>query len=462
MAMVAGIVALVDAGAASAQVPGTMNFQGLLLYPSGAPRNGNVTFVFELFTADTGGAPLWTETLTDVPVLDGIYDVVLGATTPLTSIVSQNATLFLQITVSNPVPLPSEVLAPRRQLLVVPYAIRAETASTANTATTAMTAGHATSADTADTALDVGGVSAEFFAQVYQYSDFDGNGLLNSDPIEGLAYIDADGLASFIDPDNDGDGLSDATEISQGSNPNQLTPTLTGFSPPSLLAFTPSAVTVLGTQFDLLANLSVQFGAQGPQTPANVTPTSFVVGVAPQPAGIKPVVISSSNGETIQGSFEFLANPVTAFVTSTTYNGNLGGLAGADAKCQARADAAALPDTYLAWIRTSSDTTRTINRWTGNNFALVTGTQFAINYDVLVNVSVHSPPLNRDEIGNTVPNGSSVWTGGGSTGGGNHCSDWASSSGAQTGTRGTVAVPDWETGSAMPCNQPARLYCFKQ
>lgn len=48
-----------------------------------------------------------------------------------------------------------------------------------------------------------------------------------------------------------------------------------------------------------------------------------------------------------------------AFVTSSTYDGNLGGVTGADAKCQAAAgpvSGANLPGTYRAWISTASET----------------------------------------------------------------------------------------------------------
>lgn len=43
-----------------------------------------------------------------------------------------------------------------------------------------------------------------------------------------------------------------------------------------------------------------------------------------------------------------------AFVTSTKYDGNLGGIAGADAKCQARADAVSLGGTWKAIISDST------------------------------------------------------------------------------------------------------------
>ena len=61
----------------------------------------------------------------------------------------------------------------------------------------------------------------------------------------------------------------------------------------------------------------------------------------------------------IQAQLDDLTARVTGsglvFVTSTTHNGNLGGVAGADAICNARAAAAGLPGSYLAWISMADD-----------------------------------------------------------------------------------------------------------
>jgi hypothetical protein len=51
---------------------------------------------------------------------------------------------------------------------------------------------------------------------------------------------------------------------------------------------------------------------------------------------------------------------VRVFVTSTIYMGYLGGLDGADAKCQSVANAAQLGGTFKAWLR--DDTTAARDR----------------------------------------------------------------------------------------------------
>ena len=63
-----------------------------------------------------------------------------------------------------------------------------------------------------------------------------------------------------------------------------------------------------------------------------------------------------------------IQNPVVSkiiFVTSTTYTGDLEGLAGADAKCNARAAAGGLPGTYTAWL--SDAATSAADRMTHND-----------------------------------------------------------------------------------------------
>lgn len=104
---------------ASAQVPGQVSFQGLLLDSSGQPVTGNVDLAFALFANASGGTPLWSESHPATAVVDGVYDVALGSVTPLTPAILAGTTRHLEVTVDG------ETLTPRRPLLAVPYALTA-------------------------------------------------------------------------------------------------------------------------------------------------------------------------------------------------------------------------------------------------------------------------------------------------------------------------------------------------
>ncbi len=74
--------------------------------------------------------------------------------------------------------------------------------------------------------------------------------------------------------------------------------------------------------------------------------------------GTGPCTVTLSSDLTVRASFELKPNFV--FVTTTNQSGNLGGLAGADAICQARATAGGIPGTFRAWL--SSTTTSAASR----------------------------------------------------------------------------------------------------
>jgi hypothetical protein len=360
-----------------------------------------------------------------VSVTDGVYDVVLGSQTPLTPALFSASPRYLEVTIDG------QVLSPRREFVAVPFALQAESAN------------------------NVGGVSADFVTQSYQYGDFDGNGLANSHAVEGLADADGDGVANFLEADNDDDGLVDAGEVSQGSDPNLVTPTIASFNPPNMLEQTAGTVTVTGTNFDE-PGLAVAFGSQNP-TPTSVTPTSFQVSVGPQSFANANVVVSLGNGQSDQANFVFRRR-VTAFVTSTTYDGDLGGAAGADARCQVRAAAGGLAGTYRAWITDYPDLSRTSNNWPPDPvFELVNGVQFASSFNALNN-GTHSPAFTLDEFGS--PASGRAWTGVQ----GFDCNLWTTNGAGTLGTSGNVGSgAGWQAGGGnQPCNNSYHLYCFEQ
>ncbi len=156
------------------------------------------------------------------------------------------------------------------------------------------------------------------------------------------------------------------------------------------------------------------------------------------------------------------------FTTSTFYDGNLGGVAGADAKCQAIATNKGFGGTWRAWISdsTSSPNTRFENKNTTSAFARF-GAIIATNWSALTSTT-SSPPINIDENGVLVP-GSYVWTNTANNGNVNsastsyNCTNWTSNS---SGLNGNSAYLNqggswWSSWSSQTCNLTAPLYCFQ-
>ena len=112
--------------AESAASTGTIAYQGRLANSSGAPITETLNMSFRLYSAVTGGAPLWTEQWigsNGVKVSDGLFNVMLGSLTPIAqSVITGNSTLFLGITVGT-----DDEMSPRVQLGSVPFAVQALT-----------------------------------------------------------------------------------------------------------------------------------------------------------------------------------------------------------------------------------------------------------------------------------------------------------------------------------------------
>lgn len=161
-----------------------------------------------------------------------------------------------------------------------------------------------------------------------------------------------------------------------------------------------------------------------------------------------------------------------AFVTSTTQNGNLGGLPGADAICQARAAAAGLPGPYMAWLSNGTDSPASRFTRATVSYALVDGSVIASNFDDLVSGTLDSA-LNKTETGQTVTGGvgnPAVWTNTLPTGlskgadANSDCANWSAAAVNQgvTGDPGS-ATATWTEGPFLAvCSGLNRLYCFQQ
>ena len=108
-------------------VPGTMTHQGFLV-ENGTPVNSTVALKFGVYSASSGGSPLWEETHNSVAVADGYYAVVLGSQTPLTAGLFSSATRYLQVSANTG---GGYVDLPRQVLSSVPYAFKASQADVA-------------------------------------------------------------------------------------------------------------------------------------------------------------------------------------------------------------------------------------------------------------------------------------------------------------------------------------------
>jgi hypothetical protein len=165
-----------------------------------------------------------------------------------------------------------------------------------------------------------------------------------------------------------------------------------------------------------------------------------------------------------------LLEPKLVFVTSGAWVGDLGGVAGADAKCQQEADAEGVPGTFLAWISTS--TTSPASRFAKSpyRYELIDGTVIANDWDDLVDGSLQNP-INLQLDGNN-PAWQYAWTGtdyDGTSYQGVDCDDWTKTVNTDgsyiNGGSGTLASTDayWTFSGATICGIVQRaLYCFEQ
>lgn len=119
--MLATISWLLAVGLTQAQVPRTINYQGYLTTPSGAPvNNPALQMVFNLYNVAASGSALHTETQT-VVVTNGVFNVLLGSVATLT--LPFDVPYYLGVT-----PGADAEMTPRQALAASPYAIRAASA----------------------------------------------------------------------------------------------------------------------------------------------------------------------------------------------------------------------------------------------------------------------------------------------------------------------------------------------
>jgi hypothetical protein len=176
------------------------------------------------------------------------------------------------------------------------------------------------------------------------------------------------------------------------------------------------------------------------------------------------------------------------FVSSQAYNGNLGGLAGADSKCQALANAAGLKGVFQAWLSDSSTTAASRLAHSGIPYALVNRRIVANDWAGLTSGALLQS-IDITELGatrtQTAGGAFYTWTATDTNGTRSTigsapadiacCRDWTDPNdepldgggGGLTVVSGGIGDPAradsyWSNAAWLGCNSPGFLYCLEQ
>lgn len=162
------------------------------------------------------------------------------------------------------------------------------------------------------------------------------------------------------------------------------------------------------------------------------------------------------------------------FISSAYYTGDLGGLTGADNKCQGLADEAGLKGTFKAWL--SDDTTTSPYASPSSRFNQAVVPYYRVdlqrvakNWDDLTDENIENR-ININELGapipfnsqrrvhtNTLANGWLYFTA-------NDCLEWTTANSTISSSKGNSDFTDskWSWEETSNCSNSARLYCFQQ
>lgn len=154
------------------------------------------------------------------------------------------------------------------------------------------------------------------------------------------------------------------------------------------------------------------------------------------------------------------------FVTSAELPGSFGGLAAADAVCNAEANDAGVGGTFGAWLSIGSGAmvVDAKSRITGDaGWSLVDGGEVFASPSAIAAGSYPKLGIVTTVRGATV--GGSVWTGTRETGDhyeGADCNAWTDAT--KAGVKGLVGATDpaWTAAASDYCNVPRRLICFEK
>lgn len=158
---------------------------------------------------------------------------------------------------------------------------------------------------------------------------------------------------------------------------------------------------------------------------------------------------------------------VVIFVTQAAFQGNFGGLAGADARCQDAARQAGLPGVFRAWLSTAAQPAGARLARKDAPYVLPDGARVADNFADLTDGEL-AHPIDRTEYGDAVPSPFLARTATASDGRALSpaCADWTSRRRYDGGWWGATdaTTPAWSRAGVFPgrCDYLAHLYCLEQ
>jgi hypothetical protein len=172
-----------------------------------------------------------------------------------------------------------------------------------------------------------------------------------------------------------------------------------------------------------------------------------------------------------QVDYVYALHSNTVFLSSAVYDGAMGGLDGADAKCQALADAAGLPGTFKAWLSDSTGSPSTRFTQSTLRYVRVDGVKVADDWADLTDASLDAPinvTENGDQLSEEQPYS---WSNTMYWGGARQllylltCNDWTEDIPRMAYVGLYPEVDVWWTtyGSyGAWCDTTHRIYCFEQ
>jgi hypothetical protein len=116
-----GVTLLAVSALTGCELSPSITYQGRLTDGSGNPLSGTVNLTYRFYHSEDSGSPFYTETQTDVPLTDGLFDTVLGPTSASgLTVADLTEPIWVEVEVDDGTYV--ETLSPRQRLYGAPYA----------------------------------------------------------------------------------------------------------------------------------------------------------------------------------------------------------------------------------------------------------------------------------------------------------------------------------------------------